>query len=179
MGWRSRDRDRVQGSGYREKETMAQGQKWWAAAGRRLARHAAGALAGGDCRVSADSPGARRPDRPDAGRRRDGGGCVDAAPCVWSGFAPLRVQYGRYIAGVARGDFGQSLRLRDSVGHLVAQRYPYTLSLAFARFGAGNFAGGSGGCLGSDAARSMAGSGCRRRVAGGACRFPTSRSDRF
>jgi len=50
---------------------------------------------------------------------------------------PLHVQYGHYLAGVARGDFGQSLRLRDSVTHLVAQRYPYTLALAFAALGLG------------------------------------------
>lgn len=46
--------------------------------------------------------------------------------------SPLPQQYGRYLAGVAHGDLGQSLRLRDSVAHLVAQRYPYTLALAFA-----------------------------------------------
>jgi ABC-type dipeptide/oligopeptide/nickel transport system permease component len=46
--------------------------------------------------------------------------------------APLGTQYGRYLSGVARGDLGQSLRLRESVMHLVLQRYPYTLSLALA-----------------------------------------------
>jgi peptide/nickel transport system permease protein len=49
----------------------------------------------------------------------------------------LSVQYGRYMGGVARGDFGQSLRLRESVGRLVAQRYPYTLALALASLGLG------------------------------------------
>lgn len=44
--------------------------------------------------------------------------------------APLPVQYGRYLTGVAHADLGQSLRLRDSVLHLVAQRYPYTLALS-------------------------------------------------
>lgn len=44
--------------------------------------------------------------------------------------APLGTQYGRYLSGMARGDLGQSLRLRDSVMHLVLQRYPYTLALA-------------------------------------------------
>ena len=51
--------------------------------------------------------------------------------------APLQVQYGRYMAGVVRGDFGQSLRLRDSVTHLVVQRYPYTLALALCALGLG------------------------------------------
>jgi ABC-type dipeptide/oligopeptide/nickel transport system permease component len=51
--------------------------------------------------------------------------------------APLPLQYGRYMAGVAHADLGQSLRLRDSVLHLVAQRYPYTLALALAALGLG------------------------------------------
>ena len=46
--------------------------------------------------------------------------------------APLPVQYGRYLGGFAHADLGQSLRLRDSVTHLIAQRYPYTLALSFA-----------------------------------------------
>ena len=44
--------------------------------------------------------------------------------------APLPVQYTRYLNGVAHADLGQSLRLRDSVVHLIAQRYPYTLALS-------------------------------------------------
>ena len=43
---------------------------------------------------------------------------------------PLPEQYGRYLAGAAHADFGQSLRLHDSVAHLVLNRYPYTLTLA-------------------------------------------------
>jgi peptide/nickel transport system permease protein len=46
--------------------------------------------------------------------------------------APLPVQYSRYLTGVVHGDLGQSLRLRDSVLRLVAERYPYTLTLAAA-----------------------------------------------
>ena len=42
---------------------------------------------------------------------------------------PLATQYARYWRGVIHGDFGQSLRLHDSVVHLVAQRYPYTIEL--------------------------------------------------
>lgn len=45
---------------------------------------------------------------------------------------PLTVQYTRYLAGIGHADFGQSLRLRESVLHLVAQRYPYTMMLAVA-----------------------------------------------
>jgi ABC-type dipeptide/oligopeptide/nickel transport system permease component len=43
--------------------------------------------------------------------------------------APVHTQYVRYVRGVLHGDFGQSLRLHDSVLHLVLQRYPYTLAL--------------------------------------------------
>jgi ABC-type dipeptide/oligopeptide/nickel transport system permease component len=46
--------------------------------------------------------------------------------------APLGVQYARYWRGVVHGDLGQSLRLHDSVTHLVAQRYPYTMALTMA-----------------------------------------------
>lgn len=46
--------------------------------------------------------------------------------------APLTTQYARYLGGIAHADLGQSLRLRDSVTHLIAQRYPYTLALSFA-----------------------------------------------
>ncbi len=45
---------------------------------------------------------------------------------------PLPVQYGHYLAGALRGNLGQSLRLREPVLHLVLERYPYTLALAFA-----------------------------------------------
>ena len=50
---------------------------------------------------------------------------------------PLGVQYVRYWAGVVRGDLGSSIRLHDSVGHLVAQRYPYTLALTLAALAIG------------------------------------------
>jgi peptide/nickel transport system permease protein len=43
--------------------------------------------------------------------------------------APLGVQYVRYWNGVLHGDLGSSIRLHDSVGHLIAARYPYTLAL--------------------------------------------------
>ena len=43
---------------------------------------------------------------------------------------PLHTQYIRYWAGVLHGDLGSSIRLHDTVAHLIAQRYPYTLALA-------------------------------------------------
>jgi peptide/nickel transport system permease protein len=46
--------------------------------------------------------------------------------------APVGEQYMRYWRGIAHGDLGQSLRLHDSVLHLVLQRYPYTLALTVA-----------------------------------------------
>ena len=45
---------------------------------------------------------------------------------------PLSTQYTAYWRGLAHADLGQSLRLHDSVLHLVAQRYPYTLTLTLA-----------------------------------------------
>jgi peptide/nickel transport system permease protein len=48
---------------------------------------------------------------------------------------PLAVQYGRFVAGAARGDFGESLRYkRDALG-LVLERLPATLQLAGAALG--------------------------------------------
>jgi ABC-type dipeptide/oligopeptide/nickel transport system permease component len=45
---------------------------------------------------------------------------------------PLHTQYIEYWGGVLHGDLGQSLRLHDSVTHLVLQRYPYTIELTLA-----------------------------------------------
>lgn len=45
---------------------------------------------------------------------------------------PLWTQYLHYWSGVIHGDLGNSIRLHDSVSHLIAVRYPYTLALAFA-----------------------------------------------
>jgi peptide/nickel transport system permease protein len=42
---------------------------------------------------------------------------------------PLSAQYLSYWGGVLHGDLGSSIRLHDSVAHLIAQRYPYTLAL--------------------------------------------------
>jgi ABC-type dipeptide/oligopeptide/nickel transport system permease component len=46
--------------------------------------------------------------------------------------APLSEQYTHYWHGLLHADLGQSLRLHDSVTHLVIQRYPYTLALTLA-----------------------------------------------
>ena len=43
---------------------------------------------------------------------------------------PLHTQYIRYWAGVLHGDLGSSIRMHDTVAHLISQRYPYTLALA-------------------------------------------------
>jgi ABC-type dipeptide/oligopeptide/nickel transport system permease component len=51
---------------------------------------------------------------------------------AWRLDLPLHTQYFLYWRDALRGDFGQSLRLHDSVTHLVAQRYPYTLALTLA-----------------------------------------------
>jgi peptide/nickel transport system permease protein len=42
---------------------------------------------------------------------------------------PLGRQYLHYWNGVLHGDLGSSIRLHDTVAHLVAARYPYTLAL--------------------------------------------------
>ncbi|MGD0940280.1 MAG: ABC transporter permease [Terracidiphilus sp.] len=50
---------------------------------------------------------------------------------------PLSQQYLRYWAGVLRGDLGSSIRLHDTVAHLIAARYPYTLALTLTALGLG------------------------------------------
>jgi len=48
---------------------------------------------------------------------------------------PLALQYLHYWRGVATGDLGSSIRLHDTVAHLIVQRYPYTLALTLAALG--------------------------------------------
>jgi peptide/nickel transport system permease protein len=43
---------------------------------------------------------------------------------------PLPVRYGYWIAGVAHGDLGESLRIQEPVAKLIAQKLPVTLELA-------------------------------------------------
>lgn len=46
---------------------------------------------------------------------------------------PLPIQYGKYIAGLAQGDFGQSFTGRD-VLEIMRQRFPVTIRLALVAF---------------------------------------------
>lgn len=43
---------------------------------------------------------------------------------------PLTDQYMHYWGGVLHGNLGESIRLHDSVLHLIEMRYPYTMALA-------------------------------------------------
>src|SRR5208283_5650421 len=45
---------------------------------------------------------------------------------------PLGQQYVNYWSGILHGDLGRSLRLNQSVGHLIVQAYPYTIELTVA-----------------------------------------------
>jgi peptide/nickel transport system permease protein len=45
---------------------------------------------------------------------------------------PLSTQYFHYWRDVLHGDLGRSIRLNDSVLHLIATRYPYTVQLTIA-----------------------------------------------
>lgn len=49
----------------------------------------------------------------------------------------LGLQYLRYWSGVFHGDLGNSIRLHDTVAHLIAARYPYTLALTLTALGLG------------------------------------------
>ena len=44
---------------------------------------------------------------------------------------PLHVQYGRYFAQLAHGDFGESIKFQAHVRRIIFERYPATLQLAF------------------------------------------------
>ncbi len=50
---------------------------------------------------------------------------------------PLWKQYLHYWNGVLHANLGDSIRLHDSVAHLIAQRYPYTLALTVAALALG------------------------------------------
>ncbi len=45
---------------------------------------------------------------------------------------PLHIQYLHYWRDVLHGDLGRSIRLNDSVVHLISTRYPYTIQLTLA-----------------------------------------------
>jgi ABC-type dipeptide/oligopeptide/nickel transport system permease component len=57
---------------------------------------------------------------------------IDALRHSYGLDAPLSQQYAHYWHGILHADLGQSLRLHDSVTHLIAQRYPFTLALTIA-----------------------------------------------
>jgi peptide/nickel transport system permease protein len=44
---------------------------------------------------------------------------------------PLRTQYGHYLAQLAHGDLGQSIKFQAPVRRIIFERYPATLQLAF------------------------------------------------
>jgi len=44
---------------------------------------------------------------------------------------PLHVQYGHYLSQIIRGDLGQSFKFQAPVRHVIFERYPATLQLAF------------------------------------------------
>ncbi len=48
---------------------------------------------------------------------------------------PLYRQYLHYWNGVLHGDLGSSIRLHDTVAHLIVVRYPYTMALALTALG--------------------------------------------
>jgi ABC-type dipeptide/oligopeptide/nickel transport system permease component len=50
---------------------------------------------------------------------------------------PLWGQYVHYWNGVLHGNLGDSIRLHDTVAHLIVQRYPYTLALTMAALAMG------------------------------------------
>ena len=50
---------------------------------------------------------------------------------------PLGVQYLHYWRDVVHGDLGRSIRLNDTVVHLIVTRYPYTIELTVASLGLG------------------------------------------
>ncbi len=57
---------------------------------------------------------------------------VDSLRHAYGLDAPLGQQYAHYWHGIFHADLGQSLRLHDSVTHLILERYPYTLALTMA-----------------------------------------------
>lgn len=57
---------------------------------------------------------------------------IQAARHAYGLDVPLGTQYIRYWDGVLHGDLGPSLRFNEGVSSLIAERYPYTLELAFA-----------------------------------------------
>jgi peptide/nickel transport system permease protein len=59
---------------------------------------------------------------------------VDALSAELGFDRPMIVQYGSFLAGVLRGDFGRSVRLNESALAVVGDRLPATLELALTAF---------------------------------------------
>lgn len=57
---------------------------------------------------------------------------IDALRHAYGLDVPLLQQYLHYWRGILHGNLGESLRLHDSVTHLILQRYPYTVALTLA-----------------------------------------------
>ena len=57
---------------------------------------------------------------------------IQAARHTYGLDVPIGQQYVNYWKGVMRGDLGQSLRLNQNVGRIIAERYPFTLKLTLA-----------------------------------------------
>ena len=83
---------------------------------------------------------------------------------------PLWTQYLHYWAGVLHGDLGNSIRLHDTVAHLIAQRYPYTLALTLTALGLGLVLAVPAGILAAVTPRPLARPVALRRIASSASR---------
>ena len=53
------------------------------------------------------------------------------------GIVNLRTREMRIVGQVPVGDLGSSIRLHDTVAHLIAARYPYTMALTLTALGLG------------------------------------------
>ena len=62
-------------------------------------------------------------------------------------YDPLVVRYGRYIAGVCRGDFGTSYYYNEPVMKIIMGRWPYTIILTLLSMGIAMLVGISLGVL--------------------------------
>ena len=82
-------------------------------------------------------------------------------------------------SGLLHGDLGQSLRLHDSVLHLILQRYPYTLALTLAAMLMGVGLAIPAGVCGGAAGESVAGPSDWVWLVWLGCRFRTLRWGRF
>jgi len=59
---------------------------------------------------------------------------IEALNKRWGLNQPLYIQYLKWMGGVLRGDFGQSLQWNMSVSSLIAKRLPWSLAVSFTAF---------------------------------------------